>query len=235
MSLMAYGVGMTHRKRAGFANFRRLLAVTLLAIMPVTGAAADPITMLALGDSLTAGYGLDQGKGFVPQLETWLRKNGKDIKLVNGGVSGDTTVGGYARLGWSLSDDVDIVMVNLGGNDMLRGLPPSETRRNLTAIMAELEGRDLPTILIRVPGSLNFGPDDKAAYDAIFPELAQQHQALFIPNFFTALEERAEGNTAMQDLMQPDGLHPTAFGVSLIVDQIGPQILDWLDKTGNSE
>ncbi|WP_424942146.1 arylesterase [Aliiroseovarius crassostreae] len=234
MSLKAYGVGMAQRKRAGFAKFRHLVATALMAIMPLSGVMAEPITMLALGDSLTAGYGLDQGRGFVPQLEAWLRKNGKDINLVNGGVSGDTTAGGYARLGWSLSDEVDMVMVNLGGNDMLRGLPPSETRRNLAAIMAELEGRDLPVILIRVPGSLNFGPDDKAAYDAIFPDLAQQHQALFIPNFFAALEEQAEAKAAMQDLMQPDGLHPTARGISLIVEQIGPQVLDWINKAENS-
>ncbi len=230
MKSNAYGVRWSLLKGGNLGNLKRLAMAGLFTIASATSLAAQPLTLLALGDSLTAGYGLAQGDGFVPQLERWLSDHGADIHIINAGVSGDTTAGGRARLGWSLSEEVDAVLVNLGGNDMLRGLPPEETRRNLDAILAELSARQLPTALIRVPGSLNFGATDKAAYDAAFADLATQYGALFIPDYFAALRghEQEGSDAAMQTYMQADGLHPTKAGVALIVDEIGPLLLDWL-------
>ncbi|WP_259772882.1 arylesterase [Aliiroseovarius crassostreae] len=205
------------------------LSVVLAMSLPHLSHADTPVTLLALGDSLTAGYGLDQGDGFVPQLQTWLHTHGRNVTVINAGVSGDTTAGGRARLGWSLTDEVDLVLVNLGGNDMLRGLPATETRRNLDAILTEINTRNLPSVLIRVPASLNFGTAEKAAYDQAFADLASKHGSTFIPNFFAALEApgatQEDRQAALRDYMQPDGLHPTRQGVKLIVDQIGPTIL----------
>ncbi|MDA5095174.1 arylesterase [Aliiroseovarius sp. KMU-50] len=225
MSFKGYGVFAGQHKRGHLRNLTGFTAAVLGALCWPAISHAEERTILALGDSLTAGYGLNQGEGLVPQLEGWLREQGADVSVINAGVSGDTTAGGKARLGWSLSDDVDIVLVNLGGNDMLRGLPPTETHKNLDAILTELNKRALPSILVRVPGSLNFGPAEKKAYDDAFPALAQKHGSAFIPNFFGALEALNDNQTAMQTLMQPDGLHPTAEGVALIVEEIGPVIL----------
>lgn len=212
---------------------------TVLAVWPATQAGADDLTLLALGDSLTAGYGVTQGEGFVPQLEAWLRAHGAAVKVVNAGVSGDTTAGGAARLSWSLTDDVDLVLVNLGGNDMLRGLPALETRKNLDRILTELSSRNLPSILIRVPGSLNFGTQEKTAYDRAFEELADAHHSTFIPNFFAALAPSdmtaKERRTALQTYMQPDGIHPTAEGVALILEDVGPAILAAIQQVDATE
>ncbi len=196
MSFNAYGAKITMRK--AFDKFvARGVALAIFATVGTfglshTAMAEEPTTILALGDSLTAGYGLNQGDGFVPQLEGWLRENGQDVSLINAGVSGDTTAGGHARLGWSLNDEVDLVLVNLGGNDMLRGLPASETRKNLDAILSEVSNRNLPAVVIRVPGSLNFGVVEKEAYDQAFTDLAQQYDAAYVPNFFYALEQLGE-------------------------------------------
>lgn len=230
MKSIAYGVSHVVLKGENMGNLKRMALAGLFATLSGTSLAAEPTTLLALGDSLTAGYGLAQGDGFVPQLEGWLNDHGAQVQVVNAGVSGDTTAGGRARLGWSLSEGVDAVLVNLGGNDMLRGLPPEETRRNLDAILSELSARHLPTALVRVPGSLNFGAADKAAYDTAFSELATQYGAFFIPDYFAALrgDGQEETDAAMRNYMQADGLHPTKDGVALIVDAIGPQLLDWL-------
>ncbi|MCK0126910.1 GDSL-type esterase/lipase family protein, partial [Gelidibacter sp. F2691] len=124
----------------------------------VTGTAqAETTTILALGDSLTAGYGLPLGDGFVPQMEAALIDQGLDVQVINAGVSGDTSAGGAARLGWILTDDIDVALVTLGGNDILRGIPPEETRRNLSAILTELDARGIRTLLIGVLASSNFG------------------------------------------------------------------------------
>lgn len=214
-----------------YGAISRLRNVTLawvLMILPLTAMArAEPMTLLALGDSLTAGYGLAEGDGLVPQLQDWLRAQGADVVVVNAGVSGDTTAGGLSRLDWSLTPEVDAVMVLLGGNDMLRGLPPAEARANLDAILTGIGKRALPVLLVPMEASMNFGPDYKAQFDAIYPDLAAQHGAVLADPYFAAL---GTDLSAMGDLMQADGIHPSKSGVAKIVPVLGPKVQDLLAR-----
>ncbi|HAW48805.1 MAG TPA: arylesterase [Roseovarius sp.] len=186
-------------------------------------AAADvPVTVLALGDSLTQGYGLPQQDGLVPQLRRWLAERDIDAEVINGGVSGDTTAGGAARAGWSLTPEVDAMIVALGGNDLLRGIDPAVSRANLDTILAEAAERDVEVLLVgmRAPG--NYGADYKAGFDAIYPDLAEKHGTLLAPDFFAGL---GEGDpAALQRFFQGDGIHPNAEGVARIVDGLGPHV-----------
>ena len=187
--------------------------------------------MLAYGDSLTAGYGLPEGDGFVPQLQRWLAENGAEATVLNAGVSGDTTAGGLSRLDWTLTPEVDALIVTLGGNDLLRGVDPAVTRSNLDAILTEAETRGLPVLLIGLRASGNYGPDYKTAFDAIYPELAAKHDALLVPSFFTALQSAPEGvNEARKRYIQADGIHPNAKGVALIVEAIGPSVVELINQ-----
>jgi len=192
-------------------------------------AGAETKTLLALGDSLTQGYGLPQEQGFVPQLQNWLQAQGADVAVINAGVSGDTTAGGLSRLDWSLTPEVDAMIVNLGGNDLLRGIDPTESRANLDAILATAKARGLPVLLIglRAPG--NYGPAFKAAFDAMYPDLAAQYGVDLELNFFLPLIDQT---TRRFDpaTMQPDGIHPSAAGVARIVQGLGPKVLALLDR-----
>lgn len=152
------------------------LFVGLALGVSVVAAAAEPVTVAALGDSLTQGYGLAQDDGLVPQLQAWLRGQGADVTIVNAGVSGDTTAGGLSRIDWTLADRPDGIIVALGGNDMLRGFDPELTRSNLDAILTRAEDAGVPALLIGLQAMGNYGPDYKAAFDAIFPELALRHR-----------------------------------------------------------
>lgn len=205
---------MRYGARAAARNLA--LALALLA----TPLAAQEMRIVALGDSLTHGYGLPPAEGFVPQLEAWLRANGApDATVINAGVSGDTTAGGLARLEWSLADGADALIVALGGNDFLRGIDPATSRANLDAILTQASARGLPVLLsgMRAPG--NYGPDFKQAFDAMYPELAEKHGALYDPFFL-------EGVTEDRTLWQEDGIHPNAQGVAAIVERIGPLVLE---------
>ncbi len=186
---------------------------------------------MALGDSLTQGYGLPQADGFVPQLQNWLAANGADVTVINAGVSGDTTAGGLSRLDWALTPDVDAMIVNLGGNDLLRGIDPTSSRANLDAILQTAQARNLPVMLVglRAPG--NYGPEFKAAFDAIYPDLAAKYGAIPTDNFFIPLIDQATKRLST-DFMQPDGIHPNAKGVALLVGGLGPKVLDLLAKVG---
>jgi acyl-CoA thioesterase I len=186
---------------------------------------------VALGDSLTQGYGLPQADGFVPQLQNWLISNGADVTVINAGVSGDTTAGGLSRLDWTLTPDVDAMIVNLGGNDLLRGIDPSSSRANLDAILAKAKNLDLPVMLVALRAPGNYGPDFKAAFDAIYPELAAKYGAIPTDNFFIPLIDQATKRLST-DFMQPDGLHPNAKGVTLLVSGLGPKVLELLSKVG---
>ena len=189
---------------------------------------AEPVTVAALGDSLTQGYGLPQGEGFVPQLQGWLDAEGVEATILNAGVSGDTTAGGLSRLDWTLTDDVDALIVSLGGNDLLRGIAPETSRANLEAIVERAAEEGLPVLLIGVTAPGNYGPDYKAAFDAIYPELAEQYDTLLIRSFLAPIEAVRDGpgggEDAVRTLMQPDGIHPNAEGVKLIVAAVGPQV-----------
>lgn len=184
---------------------------------------ADTQRLVAIGDSLTHGFGVPQGQGFVPQLQQWLRENGEDVEVVNMGVSGDTTEGGRARLDWALADGADAVIIELGGNDLLRGIDPTRSRANLDAMLTELAGRGIPVLLAGLQAPLNYGQDYKDAFDGMFADLAGTHGAILYPDFIGALKD-ARG--AMQD----DGIHPNAMGVALIVGDIGPKVRELLAR-----
>nr|WP_242678902.1 arylesterase [Rhodobacter calidifons] len=206
-----------------------------LAVLALSSwAMAEPVTVVALGDSLTAGYGLaDASQGLVPVLEGWLRARGHDVVVQNAGVSGDTTAGGLARIGWALGPEAEALVVTLGGNDLLRGIDPAESRRNLDGILKEAAARNLPVLLVAMKAPGNFGPDYKAAFDAMYGELAGQYGALLAEDFFEGL--RAAGAdpsdpASLAAWMQADGLHPNAEGVRLIVEALGPKVEDLLAR-----
>ncbi|MEL7183650.1 MAG: arylesterase, partial [Pseudomonadota bacterium] len=149
---------------------------------------AEPVTIVALGDSLTAGYGLAEADGFVPQLQAWLTGQGVDAQVVNAGVSGDTTAGGLARLDWALTPETDAMIVALGGNDLLRGLPPEVSRANLDGILSRVsEEMGLPVLLIGLEAPGNYGPAFKEAFDGMYVELAATYDALHEVSFLGPL------------------------------------------------
>lgn len=189
---------------------------------------AEPVTLVALGDSLTAGYGLPPEQGLVPQLQDWLTAQAQDVVVVNAGVSGDTTAGGLSRLDWSLTPDTDALMVTLGGNDMLRGLPPAEARANLAAILQGAKAKNLPVLLVGMQAPGNYGQAYKDEFDALYPELAAEYGATLFPYFFEGL-----GSTdpaALRPYMQDDGIHPNAEGVGKIVAALGPALQAFLTE-----
>ncbi|MES2914859.1 MAG: arylesterase [Pseudomonadota bacterium] len=197
-------------------------------------AVAEPVTVVALGDSLTAGYGLaDQAQGLVPQLEGWLKARGHDVVLQNAGVSGDTTAGGLARIGWALGPEADALIVTLGGNDLLRGIDPAESKANLDGILKEAALRKLPVLLVGLKSTANFGPEYKAAFDGMYGDLAQVYGTVLAEDFFGGL--RAAGAdpadpASMAAFMQADGIHPNPEGVRLIVEGLGPKVEELLTK-----
>jgi acyl-CoA thioesterase-1 len=205
-------------------KLRAIVASACLAAC--AGEAAAEVRILAFGDSLTQGYGLPEELGFVPQLQAWLDGMGADdVELVNAGVSGDTTAGGRARIAWSLTDEVDAVIVALGGNDMLRGLDPGMVRENLDAILDAVDARGLPVLLAGIPATPNWGEDYAQAFEAMYRELAAEHDAIFYPSFLAGMTRGRSLADALA-LMQPDGIHPSADGVVEIVEDIGPSVLE---------
>lgn len=187
---------------------------------------AEPVTIAALGDSLTQGYGLPPEDGFVPQLQRWLDDAGEEAVLINAGVSGDTTAGGLSRIGWTLTDDVDALIVALGGNDLLRGIDPGVARANLDGILAEATAQGVPVLLVGMDAPSNYGADYEAAFEAMYPELAAKYRALHHENFLGALAALGDRDRALAEFMQPDRIHPNAAGVALIVEDIGPRVTE---------
>lgn len=200
--------------------------VTLIWSVIAAAASAQPVVIAALGDSLTQGYGLIEENGFVPQMRRWLAGQGAEVRLINAGVSGDTTAGGAARVDWTLTDDVEGMIVALGGNDLLRGIDPEVARANLREILEVAQDRQVSVLLVGMEAPGNYGADYKAAFDAIYPELAAEFDALHVESFFAGLRPEAEDPAALQDYFQPDGIHPNAEGVSRIVAAMGPAVLD---------
>ncbi len=204
----------------------RLWSILLAAL--TISAAPPPATplVLAFGDSLTAGYGLDRGLGFAPQLQASLRRHGISATVIDGGVSGDTSQAGRARLGWTLDGlqrKPDLVIVELGGNDMLRALDPGLTRSNLDQIMTELNRREVKVVLAGMRAAPNLDPAYIAKFEAIYRDLAAKHGATLYPFFL----ESAVGQAGM---MQNDGIHPTFAGVKAIVTGIIPTVKRALAK-----
>jgi acyl-CoA thioesterase-1 len=195
-----------------------VLAAIVWLALPVLGLAADkPVKIVALGDSLTAGYGLAAQDAFPAKLQQALRAKGIEATVVNAGVSGDTASGGLDRLAWSVPDDTDAVIVELGANDALRGLDPTITEKALTTILDRLAARHIPVLLAGMQAPRNLGADYTAKFDAIYPALVANHPVVFYPFFL-------EGVAADPHLNQGDGMHPTAAGVDVIVQRILPKV-----------
>lgn len=213
----------------GYGAFARLRNLAVIATLAAGPALAEPITVAALGDSLTQGFGLVPDQGFVPQLEAWLTESGAEVAIINAGVSGDTTAGGLSRVDWTLTEDVDALIVALGGNDLLRGIDPAVSRANLDGILQAATARDLPVLLVGLEAPGNYGPDFKADFEAMFPELADSYGALLYPDFLAPLRT-GDQTEALQRLMQPDGVHPNAEGVKLMVAGIGPEVLELIAR-----
>jgi acyl-CoA thioesterase-1 len=195
------------------------IAALLLSIASPALASAERPLVLAFGDSLTAGYGLEPGLGFAPQLQAMLRRHGVAARVADGGVSGDTSAAARARLGWTLDglgEKPDLVIVELGANDMLRMVDPKETERNLDAILAELAKRRIPVLLAGMLAARNLDPRFARQFEAMFPALARKHRTAFYPFFM-------DGVATVPGMTLPDGMHPNFRGVKIIVSRIaGP-------------
>ncbi|MCX7643772.1 MAG: arylesterase [Rhodobacteraceae bacterium] len=216
----------------GYGALRRLRNLAAAVAIGAGAAAAEPVTIAALGDSLTQGYGLPEADGLVPQLQAWLDAQGAGVRLINAGVSGDTTAGGLSRIGWTLTPEVDALIVALGGNDLLRGIDPAVSRRNLEGILEAARAAGVPVLLAGLPAPPNYGPDYKAAFDAIWPELAAEHDAILVANLLAPLADAVRNGTGAGTLLQPDGLHPSAEGVRLVVEALGPRVLELAARAG---
>ncbi len=204
-------------------NSKVWLAVTSV-ILGLAALTADPtvaankkVHLAAFGDSLTAGYGLPPGADFASRLEAALAKRGHKVRITNAGVSGDTTSGGLARFDWAVPDDADAVILELGANDALRGISPTIARDNLDQILAKLAKRKIPTLIAGMRAPANWGADYEKAFNAIFTDLAQKHQAQLYPFFL-------EGVIDKPALKLADALHPNANGVDEIVRRILPSV-----------
>jgi len=191
------------------------LAVVSAAAQP--GSAGRPVKIVALGDSLTAGLGLPADAAFPARLQRALAQKGIAAEVINAGVSGDTTADGLSRVDWSVPDDADAVILELGANDALRGLDPAQTRANLEAILRRLAARRLPVLLAGMRAPANMGADYVKAFDAIYPALAAAHGVILYPFFL-------DGVAGERGLNQGDGIHPSAAGVDVIVAKMLPQV-----------
>jgi acyl-CoA thioesterase I len=196
----------------------------LLLIAAARPASAAPLQIVALGDSLTAGFGLAHGEDFATRLEAALVQKGIDAKVANAGVSGDTASAGLARLDWAVPDGTALVIVELGANDALRGVDPAVTRDALDRLLTRLKSRNIQALLVGMRAPPNLGADYVRSFDAIYPALAREHGVPLYPFFL-------EGIAGDARLNQPDGMHPTAAGVEAIVKGILPTIVAALGKS----
>ncbi len=198
---------------------------TALALLALTaaGAAAAPVTILALGDSLTAGLGVGPAEAFPVRLEAALQAKGHDVKVINAGVSGDTAADGAARLDWALAEPVNAVIVELGANDALRGLPVAQAEQALDRLLAALAAKKLPVLLAGMRAPPNMGPEYQAAFDGMYQRLAAKHGVLLYPFFL-------DGVAADPKLNQGDGMHPSPAGVDVIVARMLPSVEQLLGK-----
>ena len=200
---MAFKLGLRAFLAAGFV------------FLSAVAATAQPYRIVGFGDSLMAGFGLNAGEGFTEKLQAALKARGQDIEVVNAGVSGDTTSGGLSRLDWSIPDGTQLVILELGANDMLRAVSPEIAENNLDAMLARLKARKIPVLLAGMRAAPNLGADYQAAFDAIYPRLAAKYGVALYPFFL-------DGVAADPKLTQEDGLHPSAKGVEIIVGRMLP-------------
>lgn len=200
--------------------------MTLLVATGMRATAAAPIHIVALGDSLTAGHGLADKDGFVPTLQAALAQAGIAATVTNAGVSGDTASDGLARLDWSVPKGTDAVIVELGANDMLRGIAPELTRAALDSILQRLTQRHISVLLCGMRAAPNLGPDYASAFERIYPQLAAKYGVLLYPFFLDGVA----GNLALE---QADGMHPNPAGVAAIVARILPKVRELVDEVEN--
>lgn len=197
------------------ARFKRMLSMIAAFAMAVTTTHAATIKILALGTSLTQGLGVPPGLDLTAVLEARLKGSGLDVKMINAGVSGDTSAGGLARLDWSLADRPQAAIIELGSNDALRGQSPAETEKNLSMILARLKAAHIAVLLTGMKAPRNLGPEYAAQFDAIYPKLAKRFGVLFYPFIL-------DGVAANPKLNQADGIHPNQAGVKIIADRMLP-------------
>jgi len=205
---------------AGYGVLRRLVQFGLLFALTAAAPAPNRKLVWAFGDSLTAGLGLPPDQGYVPQLERALRRSGVDAEVRNGGVSGDTAAQGRARLLWGLRGlgrKPDLVLLELGANDMLRGLPTGQVESNLDRILAELKQRQIPVLIMGMRAAPNLGAEYRRAFESIYPRLARKYGAKLYPFFL-------DGVAGNRSLIQADGLHPNAKGVAIVVRRTLPGV-----------
>lgn len=203
----------------------KVAAVLAVIFMFTQSAAAQTITILALGDSLTAGYGLQPTEAFPVKLEAALKARGHDVAVINAGVSGDTALDGLSRLDWALAEEVDAVIVELGANDALRGLPAAQAETAIDGVLAKLKGKNLPVLLAGMRAPPNLGPEYQSGFDTIYSRLAEKYGALLYPFFL-------DGVAADTALNQADGLHPNPAGVDIIVARMLPSVEALIGRTG---
>lgn len=202
-------------------SFKRLNAAGLVLFVTLCGAissvSAETFTIVGFGDSLMAGFGLGPGDGFTDKLQAALRAKGHDVTVANAGVSGDTSSGGLARLDWSVPDGTRLVILELGANDMLRGVSPSITEKNLDDMLAKLKARKIAVLLAGMRAAPNLGADYHNAFDAIYPKLAAKYDVPLYPFFL-------DGVAGQSGLQLEDGLHPNPKGVAVMVERILPAV-----------
>jgi len=180
-------------------------------------AAGEPYRIVGFGDSLMAGFGLNPGEGFTEKLQAALKARGRDVEVINAGVSGDTTSGGLSRLDWSVPDGTRLVILELGANDMLRAVTPDITEKNLDAMLAKLKNRKIPVLLAGMRAAPNLGADYQARFDAIYPRLAEKYGAVLYPFFL-------DGVAGDSKLVLEDGMHPSAKGIDIMVERVLPML-----------
>ena len=206
-------------------RFKALIAVLCLtlgaAAAPVEASTAKAIKLVGFGDSLMASYNLQGDEGFPARLEAALRERGHDVEIIDAGVSGDTTSGGLARLDWSIPEGIDGVILELGANDALRGLPPEKTRENLEAMIARLQQRGITVLLAGMLAPPNMGGEYETSFNAIYPDLAAKYELMLYPFFL-------DGVTGNPDMQLSDGMHPNASGINKMVENIIPMAEQFL-------
>ena len=206
----------------------KLFAALTLLLLTFSGAAAAPQTILALGDSLTAGLGLGAADAFPARLEAALKAKGHDVKVINAGVSGDTAADGAARLDWALGEPVNAVIVELGANDALRGLPVAQAEQALDQLLTALEQKKLPALLTGMKAPPNMGAEYQQAFDGMYQRLAAKHPGVLVYPFFL------DGVAADPKLNQGDGMHPNPAGVEVIVARMLPSVEQLLGRAAGN-
>lgn len=199
------------------------VAAGSIAIAPAWAQAAKPLHIVALGDSLSSGYGLKPAQSFPAQLQKQLNARGHNVVVTNAGVAGDTTAAGLDRLAWSVPDDADAVIVEFGANDMLRGIDPKQTRANLEKMIAALKKRRVAVLLAGMRAPANWGEAYARDFDAIFPDLAREHELVYYPFFL-------DGVALDSKLNLDDGMHPSGKGIAEIVNRIMPKVEELITR-----